>query len=660
MKITTTTLIVLLLGFTGTKVCAQGSVTYTVQAWAEVKKSPPSITIRWLKDPSNPTGYTIYRKTKSATTWGTVKGTKSATDSLWIDTDVQTGVEYEYQIYKMNGTSATGVTYLFSGIEVPAVHRRGNCLVVVEKTIMDSLPTEVGAYLKDIAADGWNLYSAVVSTSDSIQKIRRIVKNTNAKPGGLQSLVLVGHVPVPYSGDFSTAQYYPPDGHVPDHNGAWPCDAYYAIENVTWDDMVTNTDGSSERNKNRPGDFKWDNVLLPGTVAYQTGRIDLSNMSSFSKTEVQLTKQYFQKAHNYRYKITTTLEKAVIDENFPASAGGFASTGWRDFSVMFGPKNITESDYFTTLQNNNYLFAYGTGPGSYTSCGGVGATSDFKTKKGAIFNMLFGSYFGDWDNANNFLRAPLAASENGLTSAWSGRPWWQNHHMALGETIGYSAKNTQNNQGTYQYNIYANTVPIALLGDPTLRLHMVAPPSGIVATPQSTNTKVALSWTASFESGVIGYYIYRSYDPLRINAPINATPVTGTTYTDNTPFEGTNYYLVKAVKLTTSASGSYYNLSHGNYVSISGIKGMPNALTETKARVLSVFPNPSQSTINLKFSEYPNGSMLEIYDSKGQLVKSTPLSIGNDLTSAPIQIQDLSTGLYFIKAGSLIGKFIKD
>ena len=59
--------------------------------------------------------------------------------------------------------------------------------------------------------------------------------------------------------------------------------------------------------------------------------------------------------------------------------------------------------------------------------------------------MFFGSYFGDWDSPNNFLRAPLATPTYTLTSAWAGRPYWMFHHMALGETIGFSTRLTQNN-----------------------------------------------------------------------------------------------------------------------------------------------------------------------------------------------------------------------
>ena len=44
----------------------------------------------------------------------------------------------------------------------------------------------------------------------------------NADPANTKAVFLFGHVPVPYSGDIV------PDGHYADHQGAWPCDGYYA------------------------------------------------------------------------------------------------------------------------------------------------------------------------------------------------------------------------------------------------------------------------------------------------------------------------------------------------------------------------------------------------------------------------------------------------
>ena len=150
-------------------------------------------------------------------------------------------------------------------------------------------------------------------------------------------------------------------------------------------------------------------------------------MPAFTKNESQLTSQYFNKNHNYRYKNTVTVDKGIIEDNFTTTQGAYSSAAWRSFSVMFGPKNIQTGDFLTKCQSENVMFGFGAGAGNYTSCDGIASTDSFKTKKAAIFNLFFGSYFGDWDNANNFLRAPLASEENGLTVAWSGRPYWQNH-----------------------------------------------------------------------------------------------------------------------------------------------------------------------------------------------------------------------------------------
>ena len=70
------------------------------------------------------------------------------------------------------------------------------------------------------------------------------------------SLFLLGHVPVPYSGNIN------PDGH-PDHQGAWPADGYYADMDGTWTDIsVNNTVATGTRNDNVPGDGKFDQSIF--------------------------------------------------------------------------------------------------------------------------------------------------------------------------------------------------------------------------------------------------------------------------------------------------------------------------------------------------------------------------------------------------------------
>src|SRR5436309_7159703 len=107
------------------------------------------------------------------------------------------------------------------------------------------------------------------------------------------------------------------------------------------------------------------------------------------------------------------------------------------------------------------------------------------------------------------MRSVLALPSYGLTCAWSGRPHWFLHHMALGEVIGYAARLTQNNGagGLYQnqLNSCAGQTHIALMGDPTLRMHVVAPAGNVTG---STNAcGLSLSWTESSDS-VLGHHVY--------------------------------------------------------------------------------------------------------------------------------------------------------
>ncbi|MBS1537720.1 MAG: hypothetical protein JST20_08240 [Bacteroidetes bacterium] len=390
----------------GTIAQAQTNVDYTVQTRVVVTKSPPSISIRWAKIATGVTSYSIFRKSKDDQSWGAIKGSVAGTDTMWTDTDVTLGEEYEYNIQKLNGATLLGITYLLSGFEVPVVHHRGNALVVIEKNLAESIPDELQSYMMDIASDGWQVYSVRVSKTDAVQFVKSEINRFEKLSGGLTSVILLGHIPVPYSGNFGKDPnfVYAPDGHV-EHSGCWPADVYYAIDYDNWTDTVTSTDGIRPENKNLPGDGKFDNTKLPGKVKYFLGRIDLSNLPLFPLSEVELTKQYFRKAHNFRFKKTITVEKGVVDDRFEVTKGAFGSLGWRNFTAMFGPKNIIQGDLLQNCAPQNLLFAYGAGGGTYTECGRVCATDSFLLRKGAIFNMLFGSNFGDWDNKNNLLRA---------------------------------------------------------------------------------------------------------------------------------------------------------------------------------------------------------------------------------------------------------------
>lgn len=163
---------------------------------------------------------------------------------------------------------------------------------------------------------------------------------------------------------------------------------------------------------------------------------------------------------------------------------------------------------------------------------------------------------GDWNVASNFLRAPLTTATRGLTCVWAGRPNWDVHHMGMGETIGYSTRLTQNNR-SLNYDPRGNGslgVHIALMGDPTMRMHPVAPVSSLTATVVGSN--VQLAWTASADGTVLGYHVYRDAAQTGPYLRRTPSPVTETAYTDSSDRPGDVVYMVRAVKLEAGAGGS--------------------------------------------------------------------------------------------------------
>ncbi len=87
----------------------------------------------------------------------------------------------------------------------------------------------------------------------------------------IESLFILGHVPVPYSGNILGAHA--------NHQGAWPADLYYGELDGEWTDyLVTNTSASRVANHNVPGDGKFDQTFLPSDVDLMVGRVDLNRM----------------------------------------------------------------------------------------------------------------------------------------------------------------------------------------------------------------------------------------------------------------------------------------------------------------------------------------------------------------------------------------------
>lgn len=611
----------------------------TVQLTATVTENPPTIKLSFKKF-TDATRIRVFRKKKTDASWGTVYSTLANTDSTYTDNAVSVGEAYEYAVVKEGGTAAQG--YIFAGINYTAADLHGSIALLVDATYLIPLANEIKQLEADLIGDGWQVHRLVINRTEKPENIRtKIIAVPN-----VQAVFIFGNVPVPYSGDIV------PDGH-PDHQGAWACDGYYGDVDGEWYDVaVSRSTASRNENKNEPGDGKFDASVFDSDIDLQVGRVDMTKLPAFKTSDTALLAYYLQKNHNYRFGTLTAPYRALIDDNFPSYV--IASSNWRNFCPMVNTNTIVDNtqpgiDYRTTLMKDWYLWSGGAGGGSYNSCGGVITTAQFATDSiKTVFTSIAGSYFGDWDSQNNLLRAALASKPSILTSFWGGIPNWVLHHMALGENIGYGARLTQNEGGSLyegNFNGAQRRIHIALMGDPTLRMHTVLPAASFTADSFAVK-RVKLTWTPSTDNNVVGYHIYRAKSMYSTFGRITTSPITSATnYTDADPNQGNNVYMIRAVKKETTPSGTYFNYSQGIFDST--FLTFPAGMEDLAARQLlfGVYPNPASNDVTIELENMNTYPALATFTNiMGQTIKT--LTIENNQTT--VDIAGLPTGMYFI------------
>jgi hypothetical protein len=521
----------------------------SVPLWMEYEANSNEATLNWIAD-SNASNYYVSKVStfQSLIPLGTLEG--SATD--FFVGALSKGDIYSFHIRK----DIAGRGIINVGIEIPAVHKRGRCLIAIDDILSLPLANEIDQLIEDIRMDGWQVDTLHISQEEEVVSVKsKVVEWYDENYENSQSLFLLGHIPVPYSGNSAH------DGHG-NHQGAWAADLFYGEVDGNWTDLfVNNTTPSREKNKNIPGDGKYDPTNNPSNLEIEVGRVDFNDLPAFPDDEIELTRQYLNKSHEFKVGNNQYPRRALVENNFSGFPEGFGQSAWRNFPAMFGGDSVTTQNYDVLLETDKYLCSYACGGGSYTSCSGVGTTSNLWVAKNiqTVFTLTFGSYFGDWDSQNNFLRSALGSGDV-LVNAWAGRPAWQIFDMAIGKHIGYSAMKSQDASGSfYNQGNSPKSAHIALMGDPTLRLHPVKRAENLVA--NFDNGDVHLDWEASGDASH-GHLIYRR--EIGAEWSLIAEVDSVNTFIDICLGSNTNYeYMVKALKLEYSGSGSYYNSSLG-------------------------------------------------------------------------------------------------
>ncbi|MDZ4668681.1 MAG: T9SS type A sorting domain-containing protein [bacterium] len=619
-----------------------------------------SITLTWPYE--NFAGnYDIYKRLNQQTqNWGSAPiASIAGTFNQYKDVAVKEGEAFEYQIVKRQGSTNVALGYIYAGNAFPEPKQYPAVILLIDSNFRLPLSTQINQLQADLYKEGYVLYIDYAGRGEAVNSVRNRVKaiyqNALIKPA---SLFILGHVPVPYSGYYSSnSETPPPDGHVEgsgNHTGAWPADVVYGIlGNGLTDDWVDCKTGSQPRNYNVVGDGKFDQSKLPSEAVLEVGRVDLFNMPAFKKSDTALTAAYLDRNHAWRTGVWKVQERALVDNNFASL--NLASTGYANFAALVG-SNLTYDtlDYITAQKKGSYLWSYGCGAGSYTNCNGIGSTTSFVNDSFEnVFTILAGSFFGDWDVQNNLLRAPIASKS--LASFWGGIPKWYVHHMGLGERIGKGTQISQNNTNFYfsgQFNLSENSMHIALMGDPTLRMKNLPAVSNLSAI--SENKVVKLLWSPVSEPG-LGYAVYLVDTLSNTFYRLNDVPETGTTYNHDKNYVTGNYqYAVRAIKLETGASGTYFNAGGAAYARVNHINGTQEKLVQTIQ--VSCYPNPIINQQNLTVDVQlvqSNAIATSLYSMEGKLLLQQNFEEARvGLNQININMARQNPGIYLLKIAS--------
>jgi len=542
---------------------------------AVVAKTPtPRITLNWGINPTDNTSfyYQVERSINSGSSW-TILVTY-IDQKTFVDSTINIGHKYIYKVSRKPKNQGTLPFSLYSnkietGIELPEINFRGGVVLVATQKSFDSLQTQLEYYEQILQRDGWKTKLIKLPASAMVTSVKDSVSDVyNDLAFGLKSIILIGNVPVPYSGDQN------PDGHS-DHLGAWVADQYYADFIGTWtDNTVNNTTASRSANHNIPGDGKFDQKTVTPEIAI--GRIDFSKLPKFSLSETQLLRKYLTKDIDFRKGLKQHRRRCIVKDAF---GSGFALNGVSATTVLGIDSVFIMSDFRNTLNAESYLFSYGAGPGTYINSAGIMSTDNFVADSlKTVFNMLFGSYFGDYDINNNLLRAAIA-SGNTLTTIWGGWSGFSYYKMGLGGTVG----------DNFLKRIDAPYY--CVIGDPSL----TAFPFDTVSNVQLTkaNNEITVTWNPCPIPNLVGYNVYRKKSGDNYYQKINLNKVSSTTYTDIANNKGKYIYMVRAINLEKTASGTFYNLNLGTISDTTNVNTIVNTSYSASIKSCSAYTSPS-------------------------------------------------------------------
>jgi len=505
-----------------------------------------------------------YRRPLGETNWGRPLFEKNTSWS-YLDVSLTPGKYYEYFLDSKQDAHLTA-RFIATALRGQPIHQRGRVLLLIDETVNTALGPDLTKLETDLVGDGWKVsrMKAPRQSGPSYKEdMRRCVadlKTFAVAHSDLEMIYIIGHVVMPYSG------WHNPDGHGP---RAFVADGLYGdvLDERVWGDQLNLGGG------NPAGDGKFDLNHFPSELKYGVGRVDFAALPAFEKNkvnsplhEIELLRIYLNRAHAYRHGAL----------RFPDSNSFYTTSGralervmahdaTRTTEMLFGDDLSRIRRVNDFVKGESYLWSFHAGTGAHSRAHTGNPADETSTSNLAEhvrfsnsgFYLVDGSYQGEWDHPDSLLRA-LLATGNGLGSSWGRMARWRLHYLGVGLPIGSAIKHSIN-IGVTQNISYLKATYLTYLGDPTLRMQILSPPSNIGGS--RSGAKVVLNWSPSPEPSA-RYYVYRSENGMQGDFTLlNAdSPLSSNSFTTGS-VSPAEVYQVRAAQLFHTGGGSFTNLS---------------------------------------------------------------------------------------------------
>ena len=476
----------------------------------------------------------------------------------------------------------TALGYITAGYNLPMVENRGKLLLLVDATMEVPLGPEIAQLKRDLTGDGWTVQVISAARRDSLTDVtaaadtKALIKAAyDADPANVKQVYILGHVPVPYAGNSAW------DGHG-NHSGAWSADGFYGDMDGTWTDSTVNNNVTANvRLTTCPATARLDQSTIPSTLELMVGRVDLLNMQrapASNVTETALLRRYLRKAHDFKTKrgAYANVERRVLIRDGFGTFGseGFMRTGWAwGFTGVGRPPEVT----FDEAPSGNW----------WTQAARNQLPDGERQRRRQLRDLLQRGGHGGLRTpaVPGGVHVPVRQLLRGLgcDQQFHARPAggqchgrWAGPDLLLGGTaeLLHASHGHRGNGGLRDADVdelpvldlqqsglpagefWVGGTHCGLLGDPSLRMHVVEPPRHLVAT--SANSGVSLAWAASTEPNLLGYHVYRADSPDGPFTRLTTTPAASNSYEDTNGTAGNAYtYMVRVLKLENAPGGTY-------------------------------------------------------------------------------------------------------